>query len=206
MIKYRLFSLEQEVVRNLIIFPEEIILHFKLKTLQILQWLQHTKTEEAKTQRLLEIPPYPPSKGREGGLWPLPAGTVREGPNCAHPERGPLDFQASPHSLPASAHLANRTLHPCLRCPCGLCSFLSPLDQQSGLQASLGQLSCPLYTTLTLTAAPAPSFLQSFSHLGGMTLIYLWVCPHTPHSRDDQTFICWPSHHQSPVPGPALCV
>ena len=44
MIKYCLFSLEQEVVRNLIIFPEEIILHFKLKALQPLQGLQNTKT------------------------------------------------------------------------------------------------------------------------------------------------------------------
>lgn len=144
MIKYRLFSLEQEVVRNLIIFPEEIILHFKLKTLQILQWLQHTKTEEAKTQSLLEKPPYPPSKGREDGLWPLLAGTVREGPNCAHPETRTLAFQASPHPLPASAHLAKRTLCPSLRCPCGLYSFPSHLDQQSGFQASLDQLSCPL--------------------------------------------------------------
>lgn len=113
MIKYCLFSLEQEVGRNLIIFPVEVIWHFKAEALQPFQQLQNTKAEEAK---MLEgeacwavPPPHPsredsrqhrPSWGSSGSLpppTPLPPSSPGHIPPA--PRAGSYAVSQRPHCL-----------------------------------------------------------------------------------------------------------
>lgn len=89
MIKYCLFSLEQEVGRNLIIFPVEVIWHFKAEALQPFQQLQNTKAEEAKMpegEACWAVPPPPPSRedSRQTLSGALPAHYHHQ-PRCLPP-------------------------------------------------------------------------------------------------------------------------